>query len=110
MRENASYSYEGLVVTAIEPCAADCDGVSAIGFVVPFKHASSRIQTYGTSSERLLELRHALTNSATTAVYIVFICRTPNCLRPITQPFKHGSSQETKKCMPRPKMHLLSIY
>ena len=32
MRVTASYLYEGLVATAIEPYAADRDGVSAKGF------------------------------------------------------------------------------
>ena len=31
MRATASYSYEALVATAIEPFAADCDVVSTIG-------------------------------------------------------------------------------
>ena len=31
MKMTSSYWYEGLVAAAIEPYAADCDGVSAIG-------------------------------------------------------------------------------
>ena len=33
VRVTASYLYEGLVAAAIEPYAADCDWVSAIGYV-----------------------------------------------------------------------------